>query len=67
MAHSHIHARGQPNYDHEEVDLDAQAFPISCAASLASSGTRRTCPAWRSCTRAGTPSSGGAPWIRSRG
>lgn len=44
-----------------------RAFPISCAASLASSGTRRTCPAWRSCTRAGTPSSGGAPWIRSRG
>ena len=44
-----------------------RAFPTSCAASLASSGTRRTCPAWRSCTRAGTPSSGGAPWIRSRG
>ena len=44
-----------------------RAFPISCAASLASSGTRRTCPVWRSCTRAGTPSSGGAPWTKSRG
>ena len=68
VAHSRIHAKGaNPNYDHEEVDLDARAFPISCAASLASSGTRRTCPVWRSCTRAGTPSSGGAPWTKSRG
>ena len=54
------HSRLMPNWT-------PRAFPISCAASLASSGTRRTCPAWRSCTRAGTPSSGGAPWIRSRG
>ncbi|MFQ9472923.1 MAG: hypothetical protein ACLR0P_07145 [Oscillospiraceae bacterium] len=68
VAHSRIHAKGPTQtMTMRRWTWTPRAFPISCAASLASSGTRQTCPAWRSCTRAGIPSSGGAPWIRSRG
>ena len=42
VAHSRIHAKGaNPNYDHEEVDLDARAFPISLCRQF---GIKRDTP-----------------------